>query len=280
MSCSRQLRSSLILLGWIVPAPSTISAVPLSLPIAFAIPRWFILSPDVFAIFFCLSGYNVLIALIIVLARSVLSELELPEMRILPTLDVLICISSSIVSNKSTSCSSSPGISLYFLNILASSPVSFLSFSSSTSSLSILYSSILSGCLFCLVNGTVSSGSTPAAASCWATASSPSSLLLSSFIIELISDIIDSETVGICAVTKGISSLGSSALTGAFLVTAAAAFAASCSNLAAALPVLIAKSILAESTAICARATCFASSLSISLPATRASAFLRSTIFS
>ena len=263
VSCSRQLSSSLILLGWIVPAPSTIRAVPLSLPIALAIPLWLILSPDVLAIFFGWSGYKVLIALIIVLARSVLSELELPEIRIFPDADELICISSSIVSKRSANCSSSPGISLYFLNIFASSPVS---------SVSSIFSSIVNGCSSsCLVNGiTVSSGSTPAATSSSTTASSPSSLLsllsISSFIIELISEIIDSDTVGICAVTKGISS---------FSIAVAA-----CSSLAAALPVLIARSILAESTAICARAALFASSLSISLPSASASAFFCSTSFS
>ena len=268
VSCSRQLSSSLILLGWIVPAPSTIRAVPLSLPIALAIPLWLILSPDVLAIFFGWSGYKVLIALIIVLARSVLSELELPEIRIFPDADEFICISSSIVSKRSANCSSSPGISLYFLNIFASSPVSFFSLCSVSS----ISSSIVNGCSSsCLVNGiTVSSGSTPAATSSSTTASSPSSLLsllsISSFIIELISEIIDSDTVGICAVTKGISS---------FSIAVAA-----CSSLAAALPVLIARSILAESTAICARAALFASSLSISLPSASASAFFCSTSFS
>ena len=265
VSCSRQLSSSLILLGWIVPAPSTIRAVPLSLPIALAIPLWLILSPDVLAIFFGWSGYKVLIALIIVLARSVLSELELPEIRIFPDADEFICISSSIVSKRSANCSSSPGISLYFLNIFASSPVSFFSICSVSS----ISSSIVNGCSSsCLVNGiTVSSGSTPAATSSSTTASSPSSLLsISSFIIELISEIIDSDTVGICAVTKGISS---------FSIAVAA-----CSSLAAALPVLIARSILAESTAICARAALFASSLSISLPSASASAFFCSTSFS
>ena len=151
-----------------------------------------------------------LIPLIIALARSVLSELELPEISIFPTAEVLIFISSSIESKKSTSCSSSPGISLYFLNILASSPVSFFS----VCSVSILSfsSSISCGCLSCKANGSVSSGSIPAATSSSATAFSPSSLLFfSSFIIELISEIIDSETVGIWAVTNGISTLGPTA---------------------------------------------------------------------